>query len=77
VGKPIGEVNGTPSGEPDRGEERLTGLPLDPATIKQLVLEAEIRGMRIGKIFAALILAIIKNDLFHLIRDHSNPRVGL
>jgi hypothetical protein len=31
-------------------------------------MEAEIRGMRIGELVAALILMIVKNDLFRLIR---------
>jgi hypothetical protein len=47
-----------------KNEERSTGLPLDQAIISQLVVEAEIRGMRIGELFAALILAIMKKDLF-------------
>src|SRR5262245_48431036 len=51
------------------GKERSTGLPLDEEMIGQLALEAEIRGMRIGELIAALILAIVKNDLFRPIRD--------
>jgi hypothetical protein len=35
-----------------KDQERSTGLPLDQAMIKQLVLEAEIRGMRIGELLA-------------------------
>jgi hypothetical protein len=36
-----------------KDQERSTGLPLDQAMIKQLVLEAEIRGMRIGELLTA------------------------
>jgi hypothetical protein len=49
-----------------KGQERSTGLPLDDEMIGQLAIEAEIRGMRIGEFVAALILAIMKKDLFHL-----------
>jgi hypothetical protein len=51
-----------------KGQERSTGLPLDEEVIGQLAMEAEIRGMRIGELVAALILMIVKNDLFGLIR---------
>ena len=51
-----------------KGQERSTGLPLDEEVIGQLAMEAEIRGMRIGELVAALILMIVKNDLFRLIR---------
>jgi hypothetical protein len=59
-----------------KGQERSTGLPLDEELISQLAIEAEIRGMRIGELVAALILAIMKKNLFHLVRDdgHNDPR---
>ena len=36
--------------------------------IGQLAMEAEIRGMGIGEMVGALILAIVKKDLFQLVR---------
>lgn len=54
-----------------KGQERSTGLPLDEEMIGQLALEAEIRGMRIGELVAALIVAIVKKDLFELVRTDS------
>ena len=54
-----------------KGQERSTGLPLDQEMISQLAMEAEIRGMRIGELVAALILEIVKKDLFQPIRDHA------
>jgi hypothetical protein len=50
-----------------KGEERSTRLPLDQEMIRQLALEAEFRGMRIGELVAALILAITRKDLFQLV----------
>jgi hypothetical protein len=61
-----------------KDEERSTYLPLDKVTIGQLLLEAEIRGMRINELVAALTLAIMKQDLFQLIGDHTKcPSPGL
>jgi hypothetical protein len=51
-----------------KGQERSTRLPLDEEMIGQLAMEAEIRGMRMGELIAALILAIAKKDLFQLVR---------
>ena len=56
-----------------KGQERSTGLPLDEEMISQLAMEAEIRGMRIGELVAALILGIVKKDLFQLINDDACP----
>jgi hypothetical protein len=56
-----------------KDHEQSTGLPLDPAMIKQLALEAEIRGMRMGELAAALLLAIIKKDLFQLVLQQHSP----
>jgi hypothetical protein len=50
-----------------KGEERSTSLPLDQEMIRQLALEAEFRGMRIGELVTALILAITRKDLFQLV----------
>src|SRR5262245_57392380 len=47
-----------------KGEERSTRLPLDQEMIRQLAMEAEFRGMRIGELVTALILAITEKDLF-------------
>jgi hypothetical protein len=61
-----------------KDEERSTYLPLDKVTIGQLLLEAEIRGMRINELVAALTLAIMKQDLFQLIGHHTkSPSPGL
>ena len=64
-----------------KGQERSTVLPLDKEMIGQLAFEAEIRGMRIGELVAALIRAIVKKDLFHLTRDtaytHTHSSSGL
>jgi hypothetical protein len=54
-----------------KDKERSTYLPLDQVTIGQLLLEAEIRGMRINELVAALTLAIMKQDLFQLIKSPS------
>jgi hypothetical protein len=60
-----------------KGQERSTGLPLDEEMISQLAMEAEIRGMRIGELVAALILEIVKKDLFQLINgDAPSVREG-
>jgi hypothetical protein len=50
-----------------KGEERSTSLPLDEDMIRQLAIEAEFRGMRMGELVAALILAITRKDLFQLV----------
>jgi hypothetical protein len=50
-----------------KGEERSTKLPLDEEMIRQLAMEAEFRGMRIGELVAALILGITRKDLFQLV----------
>jgi hypothetical protein len=50
-----------------KGEERSTSLPLDQEMIRQLAMEAEFRGMRMGELVAALILAITRKDLFQLV----------
>ena len=57
-----------------KGKERSTDLPLDEEMIGQLAVEAEIRGMGIGELVGALILGIVRKDLFHLIRDDSDPQ---
>jgi hypothetical protein len=59
-----------------KGQERSTGLPLDEEMIGQLALEAEIRGMRIGELVAALILAIVKKDLFQLVRTDGQQQMN-
>jgi hypothetical protein len=53
-----------------KNEERTIALPFDQAVVSQLVLEAEIRGMRIGELVAAIVVAIMKKDLSPVIRDH-------
>lgn len=51
-----------------KGQERWTDVPLDQSMIGQLALEAEIRGMRTGELIGALVLEVIRNDLFHLVK---------
>jgi hypothetical protein len=58
-----------------KGQGRSTGLPLSEEMISQLAMEAEIRGMRIGELVAALIRTIVKKDLFHLIRDEAYAHI--
>ena len=58
-----------------KGQERSIDLPLDKEMIIQLAIEAEIRGMRIGELVAALTRAIVKKDLFHLIRNEAYPQM--
>jgi len=60
-----------------KGQERSTDLPLDKEMIAQLAIEAEMRGMRIGELVASLIRAIVKKDLFHLVRDKNHARMVL
>jgi Helix-turn-helix domain of resolvase len=50
-----------------KGQEQSTNLSLDEEMIGQLAMEAEIRGMRIGELLAALIPEIVKKDLFQLL----------
>ena len=57
-----------------KGQARSTDLLLDEEMIGQLAVEAEIRGMRIGELVGALILAIVEGDLFQLVRDETYPR---
>ena len=57
-----------------KGQERLIDLPIDEDMIGQLAMEAEIRSMRLGELVAALIVQIVKRDIFHLIGDGAGPR---
>jgi hypothetical protein len=58
-----------------KGQEQSTDLSLDEEMIGQLAIEAEIRGMRIGELVAALILESVKKDLFPLISDDARYRL--
>jgi hypothetical protein len=58
-----------------RGQERLTCLSLDQEMIGQLAMEAGVRGKGIGELVAAVILEIVKNNLFHLIDHDACPRL--
>jgi hypothetical protein len=58
-----------------KGQERLTDLPLDEEIIAELAMQAEIRGMRIGELVGALILEMVKKDLFQLVRDDSDAHL--
>ena len=57
-----------------KGQERLIDLPIDEDMIGQLAMETEFRRMRLGELVAALIVEIVKRDLFHLIGDGAGPR---
>jgi hypothetical protein len=48
-----------------KGEERSTKLPLDEEMIRQLAMEAEFKGMRIGALVAALILGLRGRTCFN------------
>ena len=58
-----------------KGQEQSTSLPLNEEMIGRLAIEAEIRGMRIGELVAAFILAIVKKDLFRLVRDDAQAHM--
>jgi hypothetical protein len=53
-----------------KNKQRSIAMPFDQAVVGQLVLEAEIRGMRIGELVAAIVVAIMKKDLSPLLGDH-------
>jgi hypothetical protein len=53
-----------------KGQERSTGIPFNEEAIAQLAMEAEIRGMQIRELVAALISAIIQKDLLRLVLQH-------
>jgi len=50
-----------------KGEQRLTELPLCQEMIRQLAMEAELRGMRIAELVSELILGVAEKDLFRLV----------
>ena len=50
-----------------KGEQRLTELPLCQEMIRQLAMEAELRGMRIGELVSEVILGVAEKDLFRLV----------
>lgn len=58
-----------------KGQERLTDLPIHEEIMGELAMEAEIRGMGIGELVGALILAIVKKDLLELIADGPDPHL--
>jgi hypothetical protein len=55
------------------GMERTDELSLTPHAIRQLALEAALRGMRIGELIAEIITAMVNKGLFPLVLDHSDP----
>ncbi len=56
-----------------KSQERLTDLPIHEEIMGELAMEAEIRGMGIGELVGALILAVVKKDLLQLVGDDSDP----
>jgi hypothetical protein len=51
--------------------ERTAELPLTPHTIEQLVMEAAVREVRIGKLIAELITAMLSKDLIAQVLDNN------
>jgi len=47
-----------------RGDERTCELPLTQDMIRQLAFEAQFRNMDIGEFVGALLIAMMKGDLF-------------
>jgi len=47
-----------------RGDERASELPLTQDMIRQLAFEAQFRNMSIGELVGALLIAMMKRDLF-------------
>jgi hypothetical protein len=58
-----------------KGQERLTALPIHEEIVGELAMEAEIRGMGIGELVGALILAAVKKDLLQLVGDDPDPHL--
>jgi hypothetical protein len=50
-----------------KGGERTTEVPLTHDMIRQLAVEAELRGIRIGELVSEVIIAVTKGDLFQLV----------
>ena len=57
-----------------KGDERTTELPLTHDMIRQLAFEAELRNMRIGELIGALIVVIMKKDLFQHVLLEPNSK---
>jgi len=58
-----------------RGMERTHELSLTANMIGQLALEASFRGVTIGELIAALIMAVVNKDLLPLVLDNIVPGV--
>jgi hypothetical protein len=56
-----------------KDQERLTDLPIHEEIVRDLAMEAAIRGMGIGELIGSLISAMVKKDLLQLVRDDSDP----
>src|SRR5579864_1192956 len=50
-----------------KGQERITELPITIATMGQLAIEAEFRGVKLPELVAQLIVATTQRDLFGLV----------
>ena len=57
-----------------RGDERTTKLPLTQDMIWQLAFEAQFRDMSIGELVGALIIVIMKKDLFQHVLLEPNSK---
>ena len=52
-----------------KGMERTTEIRLTPDMIEHLILEAEIRDLRIGELIRDIIMSTVKNNLFRELHD--------
>jgi hypothetical protein len=56
-----------------KGEEHRTELPLSPAMIRRLALEAGSQGLTIGELAAKLVLAATKKKIIEQILEDKKP----
>ena len=55
-----------------RGRERHTDVQLPAQTIATLILEAEVRGLRLTELLAQIIVSSIENDFFKHLNNKDN-----
>lgn len=51
-----------------QGRERTAAVPLAADDLTRLVLEAEMRGMSLGELIGAILVAVAAKDLFQVVR---------
>ena len=54
-----------------RGAERTTDIPLTQDMIRQLVMEAGLRDMKIGELVSEVVIGVIRGGLFHSMLDRA------